>query len=148
MKALSALAAFALLSGSALAASPEPPGGAAACSGCHATNSAVETPVPKIKGRTADEIVAAALDAFHPDIALACSFQQEEAVLLDMVFTVRPDARVFALDTGFLFPETYDTWKAYETRYGMTIEAFRGPSPEDQAAEFGARLWETDPNRC
>jgi phosphoadenosine phosphosulfate reductase len=97
---------------------------------------------------TADDLVAAAIAAFHPGIALACSFQQEEAVLLDMVCAVRPDARVFALDTGFLFPETYETWKAYEARYGITIEAFRGPIPEDQAAEFGDRLWERDPNAC
>jgi cytochrome c553 len=61
MKALSAiaLAAFTLLSGAAMAASPEPPGGAAACSGCHATNAAVETPVPKITGRKAEDIEAA-----------------------------------------------------------------------------------------
>jgi sulfide dehydrogenase cytochrome subunit len=61
MKALSALAvaALTLLSGAALAASPEPPGGAAACSGCHATNPAAETPVPKINGRSADDIMAA-----------------------------------------------------------------------------------------
>ena len=69
-------------------------------------------------------------------------------MLLDMVCAARPDARVFALDTGFLFPETYETWKAYEERYGITIEAFRGPSPEEQAAEFGDRLWERDPNAC
>ena len=31
------------------------PPGAAACSGCHATNAAAETPVPKIIGRNADE---------------------------------------------------------------------------------------------
>lgn len=51
--------AFALLSSAAFAASPEPPGGAAACSGCHATNAAAETPVPKIYGRNADDIMAA-----------------------------------------------------------------------------------------
>jgi phosphoadenosine phosphosulfate reductase len=97
---------------------------------------------------SADDIVAAAIQAFHPRMAIACSFQQEEAVILDMAFAVRPDVRVFALDTGFLFPETYETWKAYEQRYGITIEAFRGPTPEEQAAEFGDRLWESDPNRC
>ncbi|MFM8829004.1 MAG: phosphoadenosine phosphosulfate reductase family protein, partial [Actinomycetota bacterium] len=97
---------------------------------------------------TADEIVAAAITAFHPRMAIACSFQQEEAVILDMAFAVRPDVRVFALDTGFLFPETYATWRAYEDRYRITIEAYRGPSPEEQAAEYGDRLWERDPNQC
>ncbi len=97
---------------------------------------------------TAELIIAAALEAFHPSIALACSFQQEEAVLLEMVFAARPDARVFALDTDVLFPETYDTWRAVEERYDMKIEVFRGPSLADQAATHGDRLWETDPNAC
>ncbi len=97
---------------------------------------------------TAEAIIAAALEAFHPSIALACSFQQEEAVLLEMVFATRPDARVFALDTDVLFPETYDTWRAVEERYGMKIEVFRGPSLAEQAATHGDRLWETDPNAC
>ena len=59
MKALSAMvvAALAILPSVALAADPPP--GAAACSGCHATNAAAETPVPKIAGRNADETVAA-----------------------------------------------------------------------------------------
>ena len=97
---------------------------------------------------TAAELIAAALEAFHPQIALACSFQQEEAVLLELVLTARPDARVFALDTGVLFPETYATWRAVEERYGIEIEAFRGPTLEQQAAAHGDALWERDPNAC
>jgi cytochrome subunit of sulfide dehydrogenase len=42
--------------GSALAADAPP--GAAACSGCHATNAAAETPMPKITGGSAAEMVA------------------------------------------------------------------------------------------
>ena len=41
----------------ALAASPEPPPGAASCSGCHLMSRAA-TPVPRIYGRPADTIVA------------------------------------------------------------------------------------------
>jgi len=60
MKLLSAIAvaALAICPGTVLAAS-DPPPGASACSGCHAANATVETPVPKILGRNADEIVAA-----------------------------------------------------------------------------------------
>jgi phosphoadenosine phosphosulfate reductase len=97
---------------------------------------------------SAEELIAAALEAFHPRISLACSFQQEEAVLLEMVFAARPDARVFALDTGVLFPETYATWKAVEERYGVTIESFHGPTLAEQAAAHGEALWERDPNAC
>lgn len=97
---------------------------------------------------TADELVQAAVEAFHPAIALACSFQQEEAVLLDMLMSARADARVFALDTGVLFPETYAIWHAYEERYGITIEAFRGPTLQEQASVHGDSLWERDPHAC
>lgn len=44
-------AALAVLLGTG-AALAETPAGAASCSGCHATNTKVETPVPPLKGRT------------------------------------------------------------------------------------------------
>jgi phosphoadenosine phosphosulfate reductase len=74
----------------------------------------------------ARELLSWALEAFHPKLALACSFQKEETVLLDMLFELDPDARVFALDTGVLFEETYEVWRAVEERYGTVIESWRG----------------------
>ena len=41
-----------------LGGSPEPAVGAMACSGCHPLGSGVETSVPRLAGRKADEIVA------------------------------------------------------------------------------------------
>jgi cytochrome c553 len=40
------------------AASAEPPAGASSCSGCHAADASVATPVPRIAGRSAAEIAA------------------------------------------------------------------------------------------
>ena len=88
----------------------------------------------------ARELLAWALEAFHPKLALACSFQKEEAVLLDLLFELEPDARVFALDTGVLFEETYDVWKQVEQRYGTVIESWRG--------EWVEGLWASDPAHC
>ncbi len=72
-------------------------------------------------------------------VALACSFQKEETVLLDMLFALEPTARVFAIDTHHLFPETYAYWREVEERYGTTIEVFEGPPVADG-------LWETKPD--
>ncbi len=62
MRVTSGILAVALmlvpLAGPGAAWAADPPPGAAACSGCHATNAAAETPVPKIHGRRADETVA------------------------------------------------------------------------------------------
>ena len=55
-------------------------------------------------------------------------------MLLDMLFALEPKARVFAIDTHHLFPETYAYWREVEQRYGTTIEVFEGPSPEELAA--------------
>jgi len=103
---------------------------------------------PDLEDLSADEVVRWALDRFHPQIALACSFQQEESVLLDLLFADRPDARVFALDTHVLFPATYALWTDTEQRYSTTIERFEGPTLADQAAEHGDELWARDPNAC
>ena len=34
----------------------------------------------------------------------------------------RASARVFTIDTGVLFPETYEVWRQIENRYGLRIE--------------------------
>src|SRR4051812_31317283 len=87
----------------------------------------------------AQEIVAAMLEAFPGKVSLACSFQKEETVLLDMLFAVDPKARVFAIDTHYLFPETYAYWREVEARYGVEIEKYQGAAVEDG-------LWETKPD--
>ena len=90
---------------------------------------------------TAEADVADALERFHPRIALACSFQKEETVLLDMLFAAEPAARVFALDTRVLFEETYDHWRAVEDRYDTKVEVFAAEDPPEG-------LWATDPVAC
>jgi phosphoadenosine phosphosulfate reductase len=64
----------------------------------------------------------AAIDRHHPSLVMACSFQKEESVLIDMLMGIEPSARVFTIDTGVLFPETYETWRRIEDRYGLKIE--------------------------
>jgi phosphoadenosine phosphosulfate reductase len=104
--------------------------------------------LPDLESSSAGDVVAWALEQYHPRIALACSFQKEESVLLDLVFRANPDARVFALDTSVLFDETYELWKQTEARYDTTIERWQGPTLAQQAAEHGDKLWERDPSKC
>ena len=103
---------------------------------------------PDLEDATAEEVIAWGLDQFHPSIALACSFQQEESVLLDMLLKTRRDARVFALDTHVLFPETYALWAQVEERYGISVERAQGPTLAQQAASHGDALWLRDPDAC
>jgi phosphoadenosine phosphosulfate reductase len=87
----------------------------------------------------AQRVVELVLGAFPGRVALACSFQKEESVLLDMLFELEPQARVFAIDTHHLFPETYELWNEVERRYRTTIERFEGGPVDDG-------LWDTNPD--
>ena len=74
-------------------------------------------------------------------IAIACSFQKEASVILDLAARLGPGrVDVFTLDTGVLFEETIEAWREFEEHYGIRIEGLRGHWPE--------HLWETDPDAC
>ena len=93
----------------------------------------------EIEAMSAEDVVRYCVEHFPGKVALACSFQKEETVLLDMLFALEPNARVFAIDTHYLFPETYAYWRDVEQRYGITIEKFEGQPVEDG-------LWDTKPD--
>jgi phosphoadenosine phosphosulfate reductase len=95
---------------------------------------------------TAEALLGEVVERFGDRVALACSFQKEETVLLEMLFSIAPKARVFAIDTHYLFPETYELWREVERRYDTRIETFEGPSAEELAATHGEKLWETKPD--
>ncbi len=97
---------------------------------------------------TAPEVLGVMVERFHPNLSLACSFQKEESVLLDMLLAIEPDAHVFALDTHVLFPETYDVWREVEQRYGIKVEVYEGPSLARQAKIHGDALWASNPSLC
>jgi len=99
-----------------------------------------------LESSSAQDVLRLCLDSFPGRVALACSFQKEESVLLDMLFALDPAARVFAIDTHHLFPETYELWREVERRYATRIETFAGPTPEQLVATHGERLWESKPD--
>jgi phosphoadenosine phosphosulfate reductase len=95
---------------------------------------------PDLESLSAQEVLAHVADEFHPRLYVACSFQKEASVILDMLLAIEPAARVFTLDTGVLFPETYETWRRIEERYGIEIDVYRG--------EWIDGLWQRDPDAC
>jgi phosphoadenosine phosphosulfate reductase len=106
------------------------------------------TVAPDLEHLDATGVLEFMVERFHPRLAVACSFQKEASVVLDLILSIAPDARVFTLDTHVLFPETYETWRKVEERYGISVEVYQGPSLGRQAATHGDRLWETNPDLC
>ena len=72
-----------------------------------------------MRGLAAEDVVAQAVEQHHPRLVLACSFQKEESVLIDMLLKVAPDARVYAV------------WKQVEDRYGLKVEVYDASNPDN-----------------
>lgn len=64
----------------------------------------------------------ALVEAFPGKIAIACGFGAEGMVILDMALRIDPRVRIFTLDTGKLFPETYQLMSDVDRHYGITVE--------------------------
>jgi phosphoadenosine phosphosulfate reductase len=109
---------------------------------------ATEDLAPDLEGASAHEVLEHLAEQFHPRLYVACSFQKEASVIMDMLLKIEPEARFFTLDTGLLFPETYETWRQLEERYGVKVEVYQGMTLARQATEHGDELWNSDPDSC
>ena len=78
------------------------------------------------------ETLREAVERHGDKVVLLCSFQKEESVLLDELLRIgdgRTPVRIATIDTGVLFQETLQTWKAFEERFGIAIEVHDASNP-------------------
>jgi phosphoadenosine phosphosulfate reductase len=73
---------------------------------------------------SAEELLTGLLSRFGNRIALASSMGLEDQVLTDMMARIDPKSRIFTIDTGRLFPETYMLIEKTNRKYGIKIEVF------------------------
>jgi phosphoadenosine phosphosulfate reductase len=109
----------------------------------------IEVQQDEAERSTAEELLRWASDRFCSRMAIASSFGGDAVVLIDIAARSVKNLRVFTLDTGFLFPETYELIERVEYKYGIQVERTRPSlSPEEQAARHGEALWGREPNLC
>jgi len=95
-----------------------------------------------------------AIERHAGNLVLLCSFQKEESVLVDEVVRLNQElgllngggqsVRIMTIDTGVLFPETLETWKAFEERFGITVGV-----EDASAASLGLdKPWSGPENCC
>ncbi len=68
------------------------------------------------------EVLRYFLDEYKGRIALSSSLGAEDQVLTEMIALLDRDTRIFTLDTGRLFPETYDLIERTNEKYGIRID--------------------------
>lgn len=94
-------------------------------------SSASSAPAPQL-AHELTETLREAVEAHGKRLVLLCSFQKEESVLVDELMRVAPTpnpVRIVTIDTGVLFPETLETWKAFEDHYGIAVEVLDASGP-------------------
>ncbi|HEY3793839.1 MAG TPA: phosphoadenosine phosphosulfate reductase family protein, partial [Bradyrhizobium sp.] len=76
----------------------------------------------------ADLPPAERIASFRKDVAgrlvFATSFGPEDQIILHFLVRCDIDVDIVTLDTGRLFPQTYELWAETERRYGRRIRAF------------------------
>lgn len=78
----------------------------------------------QFKDSTPEQVLKFFLGTFGRRIALASSMGLEDQVLTDMILSIDGDARIFTIDTGRLYPETYELIDATCERYNHRIEVY------------------------
>lgn len=83
-----------------------------------------------LAGKSAEDILAWAAQAFAGEVAFASSLGLEDQVITDMICRRKLAIPIFTLDTGRLFNETYELIARSEERYGIRIGIYF-PERED-----------------
>ena len=107
------------------------------------SHEAVTTLALRADPMPAEDVLRLALEKFGHRAALSSSFGAEDMVLIDMLATIDPKARIFTLDTARLPQETYNVIDATRQKYGVTVEVFF-PQPDavqSMVAEHGMNLF-------
>ncbi len=97
----------------------------------------------RFRGRKTTEILTYFLNHFRGRIAFASSLGAEDQVLTHMIAAIDPKVKIFTLDTGRLFPETYDLIERTNSRYKIKMEVFFPDSKkvEPMVREKGINLF-------
>ena len=97
-----------------------------------------------LEKKTALERIEFAAENLPSNYSLASSFGAQSAVSLHMITQVMPKIPVILIDTGYLFPETYQFVDQLVEALGLDVHVYQSTmSPAWQEARYG-KLWEKD----
>ena len=106
------------------------------------TGTALEETNRFLLGLSADARVAWAIENTPGLHVVTSSFGVQAAIMLHLVTQVAPGIPVVVVDTGYLFPETYQFMDALTSRLNLNIVVCRAElSPAWQEARYG-KQWE------
>ncbi|HKK61154.1 MAG TPA: phosphoadenylyl-sulfate reductase [Bacteroidales bacterium] len=76
------------------------------------------------EGKSVFETLEYFLEYFGENITFATSLGAEDQVITDFIARTGKSASIFTLDTGRLFPETYDLLEETSKKYGFKVDVY------------------------
>ena len=64
------------------------------------------------------------IDTFPGQVTFSSSFSFEDQVITHQILSNQLHVKIFTLDTGRMFPETYSTWSSTNAAFNTTIKAY------------------------
>lgn len=71
-----------------------------------------------------DQVFSQLVEEFPGKVTFSSSFSYEDQVITHKILATNLPIKIFTLDTGRLFPETYSVWRATNEKYGRYIKAY------------------------
>jgi len=78
----------------------------------------------KLAGKSIEDRLRFLADEFNGKIIFTTSFGIEDQVITEIIFTKNLDIKVVTLDTGRLFPETYEVFSQTTLKYRKKIHVY------------------------
>jgi len=78
----------------------------------------------RFKNEALPEVLSYFLKEYKGKIAFASSLGAEDQVLTHLIAAIDPEAKIFTLDTGRLFQETYDLIDRTNSRYKIKMQVY------------------------
>ena len=104
----------------------------------------------KMQNLSIDDMLKYLAETFKDEVTFSTSFSYEDQVITHKILRAALPIKIFTLDTGRLFPETYSVWSATNERYYTHIKAYYPdhPSIEKFVGEKGPNaFYESVENR-
>jgi phosphoadenosine phosphosulfate reductase len=102
----------------------------------------IEAMNAELEALPTEERIAWAWDRFGAGLILSTSFGLQSSVMLNLVFKVSSEIPIVFVDTGYLFPETYQYALALQGKIGFRVKTYSSKmSSVFQEIAFG-KLWE------
>lgn len=110
---------------------------------CADMNEVIEALNIKYLNATAEDLINAFLTGYKNKIALSSSLGLEDQVLTHIILNIDKNIPIFTLDTGRLFPETYDLIHRTNNKYGINMSIYfpDAPEVEDMVNKKGINLF-------